>query len=216
MNRFIASFVLFLAASSGNAQDLTLVIVTSKDCEPCKRLHTTLDDSSVRDSLKAAGVNFKRVYEADEEARPSVAYFPTCFISEADGTVVRKLVGFRDKSQLLSWIKGEQEIVDALDEVNEARRRIGLRPFIRDHLLTIAAHNAATNRARLRLFGHNNGQMGDFAFLPQGANATAAGCAAYPPSMGWLSCCWQDNYTYAGASYAMGSDGKRYMHLFVR
>jgi hypothetical protein len=31
-----------------------------------------------------------------------------------------------------------------------------------------------------------------------------------------MSCCVYDNYTYGGAAYVTGRDGKRYMHLFVR
>lgn len=103
--------------------------------------------------------------------------------------------------------------VDALDEVNEARRRRGLRPFIRDEGLIAAAKSAAAFRAARRIAGHTSN---DFAHLPPGANATAAGCAAWEPSWGWGSCCWQENWTYAGAAWAMGQDGRRYMHIFVR
>ncbi len=56
----------------------------------------------------------------------------------------------------------------------------------------------------------------DFAAVPAGTSATSAGCAAWDPGMGWGSCCTYDRYTYAGAAYALGGDGKRYMHLFVR
>lgn len=102
---------------------------------------------------------------------------------------------------------------DPLSEVNELRARRGLRPFIRDEALTQAASRCAGVRAMHRLFGHTNN---DFSFLPPGAHAASAGCAAYPASYGWMSCCTYDNYTYAGAAYAVGADGKRYMQLFVR
>ncbi|MFO0822760.1 MAG: hypothetical protein U0792_06510 [Gemmataceae bacterium] len=52
--------------------------------------------------------------------------------------------------------------------------------------------------------------------MPAGSYASSAGCAAYPASYGWMSCCVYDNYTYAGAAWVTGRDGKRYMHLFVR
>jgi hypothetical protein len=101
---------------------------------------------------------------------------------------------------------------DALREVNEVRVRRGLRPFIHDDGLCQAACAAAEYRAARCIAGHCN----DFAFLPQGCSASAAGCAAWPPDMGWGACCTYDNYTHAGAAVAIGPDGQRYMHLFVR
>lgn len=108
--------------------------------------------------------------------------------------------------------------VDALDELNAKRAREGLKPFIRDEGLMLAAARAAKERASRLLFGH---LPNDFIHLPNGCNADAAGCAAYHESYGWMSCYMNpqtgDNgYRYAGAAWALGSDGKRYMHLFVR
>ena len=102
---------------------------------------------------------------------------------------------------------------DALDEVNAARVARGLRPFVRDESLSQAAAACAEFRASYLMFGHTSN---DFAFLPAGASASSAGCAAYDASLGWLACCTYEDYTYAGAAYAVGRDGKRYMHLFVR
>ena len=102
--------------------------------------------------------------------------------------------------------------VDALDEVNAARARLGLRAFKRDDGLTLAAMRCSRHRADRGIEGHVN----DFAFLPPGCTAGAAGCAAWPASMGWGSCCWQENWEYAGAAYTVGANGLRYMHLFVR
>lgn len=102
---------------------------------------------------------------------------------------------------------------DALDEVNATRAQRGLKPFVRDEQLTVAAREAAKQRAARLLAGHLES---DFACLPDGASATAAGCAAWEPSWGWGACCTYDNYTYAGAAWVMGRDGRRYMHLFVR
>ncbi len=102
---------------------------------------------------------------------------------------------------------------DGLDEVNAKRAARGLRPFIRDENLTQAARACAAFRAANGLFGHTSN---DFSFVPAGTSASSAGCAAYPASYGWMSCCTYENYTYGGAAYVTGRDGKRYMHLFVR
>ncbi|MBN9120207.1 MAG: hypothetical protein J0I06_13760 [Planctomycetes bacterium] len=105
------------------------------------------------------------------------------------------------------------EVGDGLDEVNAKRAARGLRPFVRDEGLTQAARSCAAFRAERGLFGHTSN---DFAFVPPGAAASSAGCAAYPVSYGWMSCCVYDNHTYAGAAWVTGRDGRRYMHLFVR
>jgi hypothetical protein len=102
---------------------------------------------------------------------------------------------------------------DALSEVNAKRASRGLRPFVRDEGLTRAARACAAFRAERLLFGHTSN---DFAFVPPGTSCSSTGCAAYPASYGWLSCCVWDNYTFAGAAWVTGRDGKRYMHLFVR
>ncbi len=105
---------------------------------------------------------------------------------------------------------------DALDEVNATRAARGLRPFIRDEGLTQGARATANYRAANLIQGHVGGNMSDFAFVPSGTSCTATGCAAWEPSMGWGSCCTYDGYTYAGAAWAMGRDGRRFMSLFVR
>jgi hypothetical protein len=56
----------------------------------------------------------------------------------------------------------------------------------------------------------------DFQFLEQGVPASAAGCAAWTPDWGWGACCTYERWTYAGAAYSVGRDGRRYMQLFVR
>lgn len=108
---------------------------------------------------------------------------------------------------------GAPGAADALAEVNAARAARGLRPFVHDPLLARAAELAAGFRAANRIAGHTSN---DFAFLPPGASASAAGCGALDPSWGWGTCCTYDGYTYAGAGFAYGADGKRYMHVFVR
>lgn len=102
---------------------------------------------------------------------------------------------------------------EALAEVNAKRATRGLPPYIYDEGLTVAASAAASHRARHLIFGHS---ANDFNFLPSGSTAASAGCAAYPASYGWLSCdIWERNH-YAGAAWAAGRDGKRYMHIFIR
>lgn len=86
---------------------------------------------------------------------------------------------------------------DELDEVNAKRTARGLPAFVRDPGLTRAAQSCAAFRAQSRLFGHTSN---DFRFLPTGATAHAAGCAAYEASYGWMSCCVYDSATYAGAA----------------
>ena len=105
------------------------------------------------------------------------------------------------------------EAKDALDEVNAARNARGLPPFVKDVDLTSGALNLAQFRAERLIQGHTSN---DFKGLPIGTTATAAGCAAWEPDSGWGSCCTYDNYQFAGAAWAMGKDGIRYMHLFVR
>jgi hypothetical protein len=102
---------------------------------------------------------------------------------------------------------------DALEQVNAARAARGLRPFTYDANLARAAAGCANWRAERLCEGH---RPNDYAALLPGATATATGCAAWAPSYGWGSCCSWENYTYAGAAWTMGRDGRRYMHLFVR
>ena len=106
-----------------------------------------------------------------------------------------------------------KSVDDALAEVNAERARRGLRPFLSDKRLNEAARTCAKIRATKRIEGHLDS---DFEYLPAGASATAAGCGALEPSWGWRTCCTYDNYTHAGAAWVMGTDGQRYMHLFVR
>ncbi len=102
---------------------------------------------------------------------------------------------------------------DALTEVNAARAARGLKPFKEDPGLTQAAKACADYRAAHRIEGHTRN---DFSFVPAGSSARAAGCAAWPQGQGWGSCCTYERWTYAGAAYSIGKDGRRYMHLFVR
>jgi len=109
--------------------------------------------------------------------------------------------------------KHKHDETDALGEVNAARAKAGLPPFLFDKALTVAARNAATYRAEHLIEGHT---ANDFAYLPSGSTAAAAGCAAWQPSQGWGSCCTYDSYSRAGAAISYGRDGRRFMHIYVR
>lgn len=104
------------------------------------------------------------------------------------------------------------EAENAFDEVNETRAKKGLKPFKYDVKLTEGAMACAVERATKQIKGH---LRDDFAFLPEGTKASGAGCAAWPPDMGWGACFTYEDYEYGGAAYAIGEDGLRYMHLFV-
>lgn len=101
---------------------------------------------------------------------------------------------------------------EALAEVNARRKAIGLRPFACDEGLTLAAEAAAKYRADRLNPRHT---QNDFAFLPRGVKADAAGCAGVDGNR-WESCCWEDNYRFAGAAWCRGRDGRKYCHIFVR
>jgi hypothetical protein len=101
---------------------------------------------------------------------------------------------------------------DALAEVNAVRARRGLPPFVRDEGLTRGAINVARFRAERLIEGHT---ANDFAGLPRGVRASAAGCAAWHGD-DWGSCCTYERWRHAGAAWCRGRDGRRYMQLFVR
>lgn len=105
------------------------------------------------------------------------------------------------------------EAIDALDAANAARAARGLPPFIRDPNLTAGAIQAANFRAARLMAGHT---ANDFQALPPGTHADAAGCAGNDPSWGFMACALYEPWTYAGAAWAMGSNGKLFCHLFVR
>jgi hypothetical protein len=159
---------------------------------------------------EVAGTRSISVKEYPDATAPSVVVGVV-----RDGEMWRKDVpGAADTSA----IKGAITVLsdpsaDALGEVNATRAARGLRPFAHDPSLTVAAKACADFRAERFMAGHTSN---DFAFVPAGGYATSAGCAAWDPGMGWGACCTYDNYTYAGAAYAVGRDGRRYMHLFVR
>jgi len=106
---------------------------------------------------------------------------------------------------------------DGLDEVNQHRAARGLRPYIRDPLLTEAAKKCALIKAQNCLSGHLGGPMSDFACLPPGARCSSTGAdgSKVRPGEGWFTCCTYENYTTAGAASYIGPDGFRYFSLFV-
>jgi hypothetical protein len=133
-----------------------------------------------------------------------------------DGEMVRKDLGGTPAAPDIQAVIASPSIpgsAEALDEVNATRAARGLRPYVRDANLTAAATACAEFRAARLIAGHT---ANDFAAVPAGSSATSSGCAAWEPGFGWGSCCTYEGYTYGGAAYAMGRDGRRYMHLFVR
>jgi hypothetical protein len=114
--------------------------------------------------------------------------------------------------------------VDGLQELNAKRASMRLRPFERDEVLSQAAAKAADYRAARHLEGHvwphwegrRYVNINDYSFLPAGARCESTGCGAAEPRMwGWMTCCEDEDYRYAGAAWAWGRDGQRYMHLYV-
>lgn len=102
----------------------------------------------------------------------------------------------------------------AMAEVNAARAKRGLPPFVEDPELTKGAQACADYRAARRIAGHTHN---DFAFLPKGTAAWGGGAGCADPSWGWMACFTYDRrYQTAGAAFAVGRDGHRYMTLFVR
>lgn len=100
---------------------------------------------------------------------------------------------------------------DALDQANAQRMARGLRPFVRDNGLTIAARVCATFRAEKGIRGHTGN---DFAALPIGSTAPVAGCGHSAAGAQFSTCALYENWTYAGAAWVPGADGM-YHHLFV-
>jgi hypothetical protein len=201
MLRFLLSIVAFFISASLYAEDLRTAYDQALKSNVPLLIGVGHDPIAPKGWVSCRVASFDKANDGDQ-----VVVIPS------GGSMWRvKVEG--DLETSVAAIRKSWEIPDALEEVNQARARRGLRPFIRDHGLTQAAASAAGYRAAHRMAGHT---PNDFAHLPPGSHATSAGCAAWPPSMGWGSCCWQENFTYAGASYAMGDDGLRYMHLFVR
>ena len=112
-----------------------------------------------------------------------------------------------------SLIESVPGAYDAMDELNAQRTRRGLRPFIKDLGLTLAAEKVAAYRAANHVMLHTRN---DFSFVPQGSRASVAG-AGYGTSNQFLTCfCDSSNYQYAGAAYAYDDSGNRLMHLYAR
>ncbi len=104
------------------------------------------------------------------------------------------------------------EVQDAIKAINGARAQRGLRPYVRDDDLTKGAIRVTAHRAARRMFGHAEN---DFNFL-EGCTAACAGCAANEPTWGFMACAVYENWTYCGAAWVLGGDGRLYCHAFYR
>lgn len=114
---------------------------------------------------------------------------------------------------LPTYSPADKQAHDALDEVNEARRSWGLRPFLRDRNLTRGALHVAKWRAERLVEGHT---CNDFGGLPRGSWADGSGCGACTTFWGWFCCCTEADARYAGAAWCWGRDGQRYQQIFIR
>jgi hypothetical protein len=201
---------------------LALVVVVAARAEPAANPYPAAYAASLRDRLPLVVFVGQPAREVPGARSVAVATFPEAAAPsvvvgiERGGEMAREDLGGSPAAPDIQAAVAKLSnpgSAEALDEVNAARAARGLPPYIRDAGLTAAAAGCAEFRAARLIAGHT---ANDFAALPAGAMATSAGCAAWEPGMGWGSCCTYDRYTYAGAAYAMGRDGKRYMHLFVR
>jgi hypothetical protein len=117
------------------------------------------------------------------------------------------------RTSYYSGPNGSAPETGALAQVNALRAARGLPPYQHDPQLHEAAKACAAHRATYRIAGHT---ANDFVFVPAGASATSAGCAAWPRGSGFGSCCIYDGYRYAGAATVLGADGVEYHQIFVR
>ncbi len=108
---------------------------------------------------------------------------------------------------VLMWIPSVVR-ADAMDEVNEWRRRSGLPQFVEDPQMTKFAEMKARYRAERNL---RNGHQGPTA--PAGWHE---GTGEATPTWGWLTCEMESDFKYAGAAMCVGRDGTRFMVLVCR
>jgi hypothetical protein len=97
---------------------------------------------------------------------------------------------------------------DGMAEVNEWRRRSGLRPFTADPEMTRFAEMKARYRAEANL---RNGHQG-----PSAPAGWHEGTGEATASWGWLTCEMESDFQYAGAGICVGNDGTRFMVLVCR
>jgi hypothetical protein len=97
---------------------------------------------------------------------------------------------------------------DAIEEVNEWRRRTGLPLFIEDPEMTKFAAMKARYRAEHNL---RDGHQG-----PQPPGGWHEGTGEAMPSWGWLTCEMESDFKYAGAAMCVGRGGTRFMVLVCR
>ena len=201
---------------------LTLAVAVAARAESGADPYPAAYAASMKDGLPVLVFIGQPVREVSGARSIAVTTFPDaaapCVVVGLvrDGGMVRKdLGGTPTTADIRAAVASPSNpgSAEALDEVNATRTARGLRPYVRDASLTSAATACAEFRAARLIAGHT---ANDFAALPPGGWATASGCAAWEPGMGWGSCCTYEGYTYAGAAYATGRDGRRYMHLFVR
>ena len=97
---------------------------------------------------------------------------------------------------------------DAIDEVNEWRKRSGLPLFIEDPAMTKFATMKARYRAERNL---RDGHQG-----PRPPAGWHEGTGEAYATWGWLTCETESEFMYAGAGICVGRDGTRFMVLVCR
>lgn len=103
---------------------------------------------------------------------------------------------------------------NAIQRLNYQRAQQGLYAYQSDAKLLTGALAVVRYRAANRIHGHSRN---DFSFLPAGANAPIAGCAAWPLGSGFGACgSYGRRYRYCGAAWCIGTDGLVYCHAFYR
>lgn len=103
-----------------------------------------------------------------------------------------------------------------LEQVNARRRAAGLTPYIECPDLAAGAKACAEYRAAQGIAAHTGN---DFAFLPRGCRASAAGCniAAHGGTAAFQTCAmYEAACTHCGCATARAADGRVFHHLFVR
>ena len=97
-------------AQAGKEKKLVFLDIYAVWCGPCKRLKaTTFKDPAVGEYFNSRFVSI--AIDGEKGEGPALAQklkltaYPTLFVLDAKGNVVRKMVGFRTPEQLLAEIK---------------------------------------------------------------------------------------------------------------
>ncbi|MCC6409333.1 MAG: thioredoxin family protein [Planctomycetes bacterium] len=110
-------------ARASREQRVVLVDYFTTWCAPCKRMdETTWKDPRVQAWLDTRGVLVRLDAERETElaTRHGIDAYPTVLVLRADGTVVDRLVGFRDAKTLLADVEAALDGRDSVTRAKEA------------------------------------------------------------------------------------------------